>query len=119
MLGCVKTQPNPPDSRVAPLQVADREIDALHRRIRQGAREIRLSPGEHALLYILAARAGAWVTYNEIADALGRPDFESRNNSLARHVSSLRRRLRDDARRPRYIETLEGIGYRFLATRRT
>ena len=103
---------------MAPLQVADLEIDALHRRIRQGAREVRLSPAEHTLLYTLAARAGAWVTYREIADALGRPDHESRRNSLARHVSSLRRRLRDDAERPRYIETLEGIGYR-LAPRKS
>jgi len=112
MLGCVETQPNPPDSRVAPLHVADLEIDALQRGIRQGAREVRLSPDEHLLLYILAARAGTWVTYREIADALGRPHAEPRNNSLARHISSLRRRLRDDAHRPRYIETLEGIGYR-------
>ena len=112
MMGCVETQPNPPDLRVAPLHVADLEIDALQRRIRQGAREVRLSPDEHTLLYILAARAGRWVTYREIADALGRPDPEPRTNSLARHVSSLRRRLRDDAHRPRYIETLEGIGYR-------
>jgi len=112
MLDCVQPQPDPPDSRVAPLHVADLEIDALQRRIRQGAREVRLSPDEHTLLYILAARAGRWVTYREIAEALGRPDPELRNNSLARHISSLRRRLRDDAQRPRYIETLEGIGYR-------
>ena len=108
----MQMEPDPPDSRVAPLHVADLEIDALQRRIRQGAREVRLSPDEHTLLYILAARAGRWVTYREIAEALGRPDPELRNNSLARHISSLRRRLRDDAQRPRYIETLEGIGYR-------
>ena len=116
--GCVGAQPTRPDWRVAPLQVADLQIDALHRRIRQGAREVRLSPAEHTLLYTLAARAGAWVTYREIADALGRPHHASRRNSLARHISSLRRILRDDAERPRYIETLEGIGYR-LAPRKS
>ena len=109
---CVEMQAIGRDSRVAPLEVADLEIDALQRRIHQGAREVRLSPDEHTLLYILAARAGTWVTYREIADALGRSHPEAGNNSLARHISSLRRRLRDDAHRPRYIETLEGIGYR-------
>jgi len=118
MLDCTEMLPTS-ESRVAPLQVAELEIDARRRRIRQGAGEVRLSPDEHTLLYILAARAGTWVTYREIADALGRPDPESRNNSLARHISSLRRRLRDDAHRPRYIETLEGIGYRLLGALKT
>jgi two-component system KDP operon response regulator KdpE len=101
--------------RVAPLRVADLEIDALYQRIRQGTREVRLSPGEHILLYTLAARAGAVVSYREIADALGRTDHDVRNNTLARHLSSLRRKLRDDPHRPRYIETVLGLGYRFVA----
>jgi DNA-binding response OmpR family regulator len=100
--------------RLALLRVADLEIDALHQRIHQGTREVRLSPGEHILLYTLAARAGAVVRYREIAYALGRADPEGRNNALARHLSSLRRKLRDDADRPRYIETVLGVGYRFV-----
>jgi DNA-binding response OmpR family regulator len=105
----------PSDRRVAPLRVADLEIDALRRRIRQGTREVQLSPVEHVLLYTLAARAGGVVTYRELTDALGATDHEVRNNTLARHISSLRRKLRDDADRPRYVETLAGLGYRFLA----
>ena len=105
-----------PAPQTAPLRVADLEIDALHRRIRQGAREIRLTPGEHTILYTLAAKAGTWVTYREIASALGRPDPAlGSNNTLARHIYTLRRRLRDDAQQPRYIETLDGIGYRLVA----
>jgi len=103
------------NARVAPLRVGDLEIDALRRRIRQGTREVRLSPVEHILLYTLAARAGAVVSYREIADALERTDPDVRTNTLARHLSSLRRRLRDSADRPRYIETVRGIGYRFVA----
>ena len=56
------------------------------------------------------------VTYREIADALGSDD-ELQSNTLARHLSSLRRKLGDDAYRPRYIETVPGIGCRFVATR--
>lgn len=107
-----------PGRRVAPLKVADLEIDALDRRVRQGTREVRLSPGEHILLYTLAARPDTVVSYREIADALGRTDPEVRKNTLARHISSLRRKLRDDARRPRYIELVHGIGYRFVAGRK-
>jgi DNA-binding response OmpR family regulator len=107
---------NPPMRRVAPLRVADLEIDALNLRVRQGTREIRLSPGEHLLLYTLAARTGAVVSYRDIADALGRTDPPLRNNTLARHLSSLRRKLADDAHHPHYIETIVGVGYRLSST---
>jgi DNA-binding response OmpR family regulator len=89
----------------------------LHTRLRQGTRELRLSPDEHILLYTLAARRGHVVSYREIAEALGPTGLELRNNTLARHLSSLRQKLRDNARHPRYIETVLGVGYRFVAAR--
>jgi DNA-binding response OmpR family regulator len=104
-----------PARHVAPVRIADLEIDALHARIRQGTREVRLSPLEHILLYTLAARAGAVITYRELADALGRTDPTVYNNALARHLSTLRRKLQDDAQQPRYIETVSGVGFRFVA----
>jgi DNA-binding response OmpR family regulator len=109
----------PPDRRVATIQVADLEIDALRRRIRQGARDVRLSPVEHTLLYTLARAAGVVVSYRELADALGGGDGDLRNNTLARHISSLRRKLRDNADRPRYVETVIGVGYRFAVSPKT
>lgn len=63
--------------RVAPLRVADLEIDALRQRVRQGTRELRLSAGEHIISYTLAASAGAVVSYRDAAEALGRTDPES------------------------------------------
>ncbi len=114
-----------PRKRIAPeragvvghLRVANLEIDALTPRIRQGQRVLGLSPYEHVLLYLLAANAGAVVGQREIGKALGSAALEGRHNSLARHVSSLRRKLGDSARNPRYIETVPGIGYRFVGAR--
>ena len=98
---------------VAPLRVADLEIDALVARVRQGTREIRLSPNEPILLYTLAARAGAVVSYQELTDALG-AGTAIRNNNFARHLSSLRKKLGDSPGRRRYFETVRGIGFRLL-----
>ena len=61
------------------------------------------------------AGIGVVVSYRDLADALGGTEHEVRNNTLARHISSLRRKLRDDAERPRYIETITNLGYRFVA----
>lgn len=90
-------------------------MDALNPLVRQGTREIRLSQGEHILLYTVSAKAGDVVSYRALADALGRTESEVRNNTLARHLSSLRRKLGDDAHRPRYIETVLGVGYRLVS----
>lgn len=109
----------PRHSRVAALRVADLEIDALHPRIRQGSREIALSPSEHILLYTLAARRGAVLSYRELANALGWTAQSSYNNALARHISTLRGKLEDDAQRPRYIATVPGVGFRFVAAAQT
>ncbi len=109
----------PPSRSVALLRVADLEIDALDARVLQGTREIRLSPSEHILLYTLAARAGAVVSYRELTDALGSAGLAVRNNSLSRHLSSLRRKLEDDPERPRYIETVRTLGFRFVAAPQT
>lgn len=103
-----------PARRVARLRVADLEIDALDKRITQGTRELRLSPSEHIVLYTLVAKRGTLVSYDGLATALGN-GHEVRANTVARHVATLRRKLGDDAQRPRYIETVHRLGYRFVA----
>lgn len=105
------------DRTVGSLKVANLALDALRRHVRQGTRDVHLSPQEHVLLYTLAAKAGLAVGYGELAEALGQSDADVRRNTLARHVSSLRRKLGDDAHHPRYIESVLGVGYRFLAAR--
>jgi two-component system response regulator RegX3 len=103
-----------PARRVARLRIADLEIDALDHRITQGTHELRLSPSEHIVLYTLAATRGAVVPYRGLASALGN-GHEVRANTVARHVATLRRKLGDDPQRPRYIETVHNLGYRFVA----
>lgn len=106
-------------ARVAVLKLADLEIDALDPHVRQGSRAVRLSPIEHVLLYTLASRVGVVISYRELAGALGRDAPTVYNNSIARHVSSLRSKLRDDPRQPRYIETVPGTGFRFVVASET
>jgi hypothetical protein len=62
---------------VAPLSVADLEVDALRPRVQLGAREVPLSPTEHVILYTLVSRAGEVVTYRELGSHLGSPKRRS------------------------------------------
>lgn len=65
------------------------------------------------LLCVLAARRGQVVSRDELMQALW-PDVVVGDDSLARTVSKLRQALGDDARAPRYVETIAKRGYRLI-----
>ena len=96
------------------LRLGELELDILHRSVRVGGPELHLSSLEQSLLYLLAANAGQILTRDEILDNLWGVDFVAESNIVDRHVRSLRIKLQNDARRPRYIATVPGQGYRFV-----
>lgn len=74
----------------------------------------RLEPKVMDLLVLLAAQHGRVVSREDIMAALW-PGLVVGDDSLARTVSKLRQALGDDAKAPRYIETITKRGYRLLA----
>ena len=92
------------------------EVDILHRRVRIDGQDVHLTPIELSLLYLLAANAGRILTRDEILDYLWGHDYAADSNVVDRHVRQLRAKLDDDWRRPRYIATVPGKGYRFVLT---
>jgi DNA-binding response OmpR family regulator len=98
------------------IRVGELEIDILHRTVRAGTAELHLTALEQSLLYLLAANAGRVITREEIVDALWGPDYVAESNVVDRQVRNLRARLQDDWRRPRFIATVPGRGYRFIPT---
>lgn len=96
------------------VRVGELEIDIYHRRVRTGTSELHLTPLEQNLLYLLAANAGRLLTRDEILDNLWGKDYIADSNVVDRHIRNLRAKLQDDWRRPRYVVTVPGRGYRFL-----
>ena len=82
--------------------------------LRLGGREVRLTPKALALLCVLAERPGHVMTKDELFAAVW-PETAVGDAALVTCVQELRKALRDDARRPRYIETRHRRGYRFIA----
>jgi DNA-binding response OmpR family regulator len=98
------------------ITIGEIEIDILSREVRTGDSVIHLSGIEQSLLYLLASRAGRVVTRDEILDAIWGTDFVSESNIVDRHIRSLRIKLQNDYRHPRFIATVPGAGYRFIPT---
>ena len=101
---------------VPTIRLGEIEIDILSRQVRAGQSVVHLSGIEQSLLYVLASHAGQVVTREEILDAVWGTDFVTESNLVDRHVRSLRIKLQNDYRHPRFIATVPGLGYRFVPT---
>ena len=98
------------------IRLGEIDVDIVNREVRVGPSVVHLSPLEQSLLYLLASRAGRVVTHEEILDAIWGTDFVAESNIVDRHIRSLRVKLQDDYRHPRFIETVHNNGYRFIPT---
>ena len=80
----------------------------------RGTAEVRVTPKALAVLQVLARQAGRVVTKEELFRTVW-PDAAVSDATLSSCILELRKALGDDARRPRYIETLHRRGFRFIA----
>ncbi len=75
---------------------------------------IQLRPKAFSILKYLTDNAGRLVTHDEIMERLWRNTYVQ-PEVLASHIRDIRVALGDDARRPRFVETVARRGYRFIA----
>jgi len=78
------------------------------------SREKRVEPKVMSLLILLASKNGEVVTRGEIFDKLW-PNMVVGDEVISQLIYSLRNALADDAKNPKYIETIPKKGYRFIA----
>ncbi|MEE4271435.1 MAG: winged helix-turn-helix domain-containing protein [Thermoanaerobaculales bacterium] len=95
-------------------RVGDWFVDPSLNRATSGGETVQLAHKAMNVLLCLAARAGEVVSKNELTDAVWQTEFVS-ENTLTRRIAELRDALGDDARNPRYIETIPKHGYRLIA----
>lgn len=97
------------------LEVGNLVVDVPgHRATVGGGAELALTSFEFRILVVLARRAGDTVTREELANAVlpkGGHYDPSVDRSLDVHVSHLRHKLGDEAKEPRRIRTVRGVGY--------
>jgi DNA-binding response OmpR family regulator len=99
------------DRRNAPIAVADLYIDPASHSASMNGQSIPLTRQEFDLLLSLARACGRVKTREQLLIEIAERDFEVFDRSIDVHVSSLRKKLGDDAKSPRWIETIRGVGY--------
>lgn len=98
-----------------PLVVFDElRIDPASRSVLLKDRSLDLTPIEFDLLLSLARAPGRVLSRDQLLDEVAGRDYDVFDRSIDVHVSSLRRKLGDDPKHPRFIKTVRSVGYMFL-----
>jgi Tol biopolymer transport system component/DNA-binding winged helix-turn-helix (wHTH) protein len=105
----------PADPRAA-YRFGDYTLDPLAYELRRGGRSVRLERQPMEVLILLVRRHGELISRSEIADRLwGKDVFVDVETGIHTVIRKIRLALRDTADAPRFVATVSGKGYRFIA----
>lgn len=107
------------DSRDPVLRFEGMEIDTDAKQVTVDDKTVELTSMEFELLTILAKRAGKKVSRDEILNDLRGIDAAIMTRSVDIMVSRLRQKIGDSVKPARFIQTVWGTGYAFIARRLT
>lgn len=106
-------------ARAAPqpevLRVAEVTLDRGSRKVSVENRPVDLTPSEFDLLAAFLSSPGRAFTRAELLDRLQGDAFEGYERTIDVHIRNLRTKLEPNPSKPKYVETVYGVGYRFAA----
>jgi DNA-binding response OmpR family regulator len=96
------------------IDVQDLHLDTGARRATLCGQPLNLTALEFDLLWCLARAPERVLSRDQLLNEITGRDYEVFDRSIDVHISSLRRKLGDDAKKPRYIKTVRSAGYMLL-----
>jgi DNA-binding response OmpR family regulator len=96
------------------LDVGDLSIDLTDHQVYVQGQALVLTQTEFDVLVLLAKQPYRVFSRDDILTTLWRPDFNGTERVVDVCISSLRQKLKDKPRAPRFIESVHGVGYRFI-----
>ena len=97
------------------LSLGEIEIHFTGRRVRNGVKEISLTPKEVDLLHYLAANRNSPVPHAKLLQTVWGPDYGNEVEYLRVFINRLRNKIEPDPSKPRYLLTVPRVGYQLLA----
>ncbi|MCR3759283.1 response regulator transcription factor [Clostridium felsineum] len=89
------------------------QIDFQRHNVTKEGEKIELTLKEFELLQVLIKNKGRVMTRDFLLDKIWGYEYIGETRTVDVHVRHLRQKIEDDDKRPKYIETIRGIGYRF------
>ena len=103
---------SPPRSESDPLRIADLTLDVPRMTAARSGQPIELTTTEFQLLTALARYPGRVFTRAQLLDVVHGDQGEGFDRAIDAHIKNIRRKLEPDPRKPRYLLTVYGVGYK-------
>jgi DNA-binding response OmpR family regulator len=100
-----------------PLRAGDLVLDPAAHEVTVAGQPVNLTPSEFALLMALMEAPGRVFTREQLLERLQGSEYEGVERTIDVHIRNLRRKIEPEPARPRYVETVFGVGYRCSAER--
>lgn len=105
-----------PSPTARPLRFGDFQFDIVRGELKRGDEIVALTTGEAGLLRVLARRPGVTVPRGDLADGSGglagtANASASESRAVDVQITRLRRKIEEDPRNPRFLQTVWGEGY--------
>jgi len=100
-------------ARPEPIKVGDLTIDFERHQAKKGTAALELTPTEFRILELLTTSANRVFTRLQLVERVQGYAFDGYERTIDAHIKNLRRKIEDNPKEPRYIQTVYGVGYRF------
>jgi DNA-binding response OmpR family regulator len=97
-----------------PVRSGDLEADPLQRRVALRGTSLQLKPKEFDLLVYLMQQKGRVLTRDQLLEKVWGYTFGGDTRTVDVHIRWLREKIEEDPGNPRRLETVRGVGYRFV-----
>lgn len=94
------------------IEIDDLSIDSSTHRVKVGDREVKLTPMEFDILLLLAKNKGMVFSIEKIYELVWKEEFLESDNTVMVHIRKIREKLEENSRKPRFIKTVWGVGYK-------
>lgn len=88
-------------------------IDAQTFGVNLDGQPVTLTASEFRILHVLAAHPGRIFTREELIQKALDYHFEGYDRTVDAHIKNIRKKIESDPRKPEYVQTVYGVGYRF------
>ena len=105
---------SPPNKEVGEIEVNGLRIDPVRRRVFVDDQEVDLTAREFDLLWHFASHRGRVFSRAQLLDSVWGYNHEGYEHTVNTHINRLRNKIEADPADPRYVQTVWGVGYRFM-----
>lgn len=89
-------------------------IDSVKQEIYLHQQPVLLTSAEYKLMQVFSRHPNRTFTREELIEKINSLDFEGDARSIDQHIKNLRHKIEDNPRKPKYIQTVYGAGYRYI-----